>query len=462
MSDYNYLMESRLSAEQYQLVTELSRIAAEQGLNLYLVGGAVRDLTYGQQVIRDLDFAVEGNPEKILRRLESRRAAPVRPGRAPTGGAETSRLQVESIHFDSRQNAGTIRCAGGTQAELVMCQQEMFTKDGRRAALAPAMIFDDLKRRDFSVNAMAISLHPNSRGLLLDPTNGAADIEAHELRALHGRGLSEDPSRIYRLLRLGLRLGFKPEPRTQAWLESTLQNRPWEQLDPAHQGRELHAILAEENPGRFLRMFAGRNLLAGLDKKLASARIPYDRFNKIQSVARTVPGADPVLLNFHCLVQGLGSGDRMRLAKKILADKKAMKTALSLDRDARILARVLASSKAGLQSYVYAMLSSQPLILLLFLLANYPQQKIKSRIKNYLFKAPQIRANLPRAELQAMGVKPGPEFDRILERLFLDQLDGKIKTHQQALKRLKELAGIEPVPEKAKETTSEHHGKKKK
>jgi len=462
MSDYNFLMESRLSAEQFQLVNQLSRIAAEQRLNLYLVGGAVRDLTYGQQVIRDLDFAVEGNPEKVLRRLESRRAAPARPDRAPIGGAETSRLRVESIHFDSRLNSGTIRCASGTQAELVMCRQAVYTKDGRRAVVTPATIFDDLRRRDLSVNAMAISLHPNSRGLLLDPTNGAADIENRELRALHSRSLSDDPSRIYRLFRLGLRLDFKPEERTQAWLELALQNRLCEQLDPAQQGCELHAILAEENPGRFLRMFASRNLLVGLDKKLASARFPYDRFNKIQSVVRTVPGADPVLLNFHCLVQGLGSGDRMRLAKKVLAEKKVIKVALCLDRDARILARALTGSKAGLPSRVYALLSSQPQILLLFLLANYPQQKIQSRIKNYLIKAPQIRANLPRTELQAMGVKPGPELDRILERLFLEQLDGKVKTHLQALKRLKELAGIEPAPEKAKQTASKHHGTKKK
>ena len=462
MSDYNFLMESRLSAEQFQLVNHLSRIAAEQSLNLYLVGGAVRDLTYGQQVIRDLDFAVEGNPEKILRRLDSRRAAPVRAGRAPTGGAETSRLKVESIHFESRRYSGTIRCAGGTRAELAMCRQEVYTKDGRHAGVAPATIFDNLKRRDFSVTAMAISLHPNSRGLLLDPTNGAADIESHELRALHSRSFSEDPSRIYRLFRLGLRLDFRPEERTQAWLELALQNRLWEQLDPAQQGRELHAILAEENPGRFLRMFAGRNLLVGLDKKLASARIPYDRFNKVHSVVRTVPSADPVLLNFHCLVQGLGSSDRMRLAKKVLAEKTAMKVALSLDRDARVLVRALSGSKAGLPSHVYAMLSTQPLILLLFLLANYPQQNIQNRIKNYLFKAPQIRANLPRAELQAMGVKPGPELDRILERLFLEQLDGKVKTHLQALKRLKELAGIEPAPEKAKQTPSKNDGTKKK
>ena len=462
MSDYNFLMESRLSVEQFQLVNLLSRMAAEQGLNLYLVGGAVRDLTYGQQVIRDLDFAVEGNPEKILKRLESRRGASARTGRGAAGGGETAGLQIESVHYDARRNSAIIRGALGTQAELATRRQEVSTRDGHHAGGAAATIFDDLRLRDFSVNAMAISLHPNSRGLLLDPTNGAADIESHELRALHSRSFSEDPSRIYRLLRLGMRLDFKPEVRTQGWLELALQNRLWEQLDPARQGQELRAILVEENPGRFLKMLAGRNLLVGLDKKLASARIPSDRFSKIQSVVRTVPGADPVLLNFHCLVQGLGSSDRIRLAKKVLVEKKAIKIALSLDQDARALARALTGSKAGLPSYVYGLLSGQPQILLLFLLANYPQQKIKSRIKNYLFKAPQIRADLPRAEVQAMGVKPGPELDRYLERLFLEQLDGKVKTHLQALKRLKELAGIEPAPEKPKQTAAKQPGKKTK
>ena len=69
MSDYNFLMESRLSPEQYAVLTMISRLAAEHGQSLYLVGGAVRDLTYGQQVIRDLDFLVEGSPQRILRAI---------------------------------------------------------------------------------------------------------------------------------------------------------------------------------------------------------------------------------------------------------------------------------------------------------------------------------------------------------------------------------------------------------
>jgi hypothetical protein len=179
-------------------------------------------------------------------------------------------------------------------------------------------------------------------------------------------------------------------------------------------------------------------------------------------VARTVPGADPFLMNFHFLVQKLGRGDRTRLAAKILADKKAIKTALSLKREARALERILSSPKAALPSQVHAALSDQPPILLLFLLVNYPQQKIRSRIKNYLAKVPQLRAKLPRAELQAMGVKPGPTFDRILEQLFLDQLDGKIRTPPQALKHLKVLGGLEPAPAEPRKASAPHRGKKEK
>jgi tRNA nucleotidyltransferase/poly(A) polymerase len=460
MSDYNFLMESRLSPPQFQALSLLSRVAAAQGSNLYLVGGAVRDLTYGQQVIRDLDFAVEGNPQRILRHLESSRA-----GAHPRGGSraflEPAPLRVEHLRWNGRRNSADLLFSNGVRAELGMCRQEVYAKPGRRPEIQPAMIFDDLKRRDFSVNAMAVSLHPNSRGLLLDPTNGAADIERHELRVLRSRSFLEDPSRIYHLLRLGLRLGFKPEERTSLHLGTAVENRVWERMDPEQQSRELRAILREENPSRVLRTLVERGFLAGLDKKLASARIPYDRFAKVRATVQSVPGADPVLLNFCCLVENLGSAQKSRLAKKIIAESKAIKLALSLERDAKKLARVLASSKANLPSQVYTLLSQQPQPLLLFLLVNVPQAKVRSRLKNFLLKFPQVRARLPRAELQALGVKPGGEFEKILERVFLDQLDGKIKTHQQLVKQLRALAGIkEPQPKPAVHPPAARRAKK--
>ena len=436
MSDYNFLMESRLSSEQFQILNHLSRIAGSQGLNLYLVGGAVRDLTYGQQVIRDLDFAVEGNPQKILRLLQS-----------PPRGTELAPPRIAHQQHQSQLNSTEITFANGVRAEIAMARHEIYSKPGRRPEITPAGIFEDLRRRDFSVNAMAVSLHPNSRGLLLDPTNGAADIERRELRALHSRSFQEDPSRLYRLLRLGMRLDFKPEERTRIWLDYALESRVWERLDPDQQGRELRAILQEDNPGRVLKRLAERGLLAGLDRKLGTARLPYDHFTRIRSVVQSIPGAEGFLLNFHCLTTKLGGTQRNRLAAKIISDRKTARVALGLEGAARKLARVLGSSKAALPSQTHTLLSNQPQPLLTFLRVNYRQTKIQARVKNFLFKYPLVRARMPRAELLTLGLEAGPKFEKIFHQLFLAQLDGKIKSHPQLLKEYCALAGIkEPAP----------------
>jgi tRNA nucleotidyltransferase (CCA-adding enzyme) len=439
MSDYNFLMESRLSPEQFQMVNHLSRIAGSQGLNLYLVGGAVRDLTYGQQIIRDLDFAVEGNPQKILRSLQS-----------PPRGSEPAPGRVAHQQHRSRLNSTEITFSNGVRAEIAATRDEVYSKPGRRPEIAWAGIFEDLRRRDFSVDAMAVSLHPNSRGLLLDPTNGAADIERRELRALHSRSFQEDPSRFYRLLRLGMRLDFKPEERTRMWLDAALESRAWERMDPDQQGRELRAVLQEDNPGRVLKGLSERGLLAGLDRKLGAARLPYDHFARIRTVAQSIPGADAFLVNFHCLTAKLGGAQRKRLATKIISDRKTANMALGLEGAARRLARVLRSAKAALPSQTYTLLSGQPQPLLIFLLVYYPQAKIQARVKSFLFKYPIVRARIPRAKLLTLGLEAGPKFEKVFHQLFLAQLDGKIKSHPQLLKEFYSLTGIkEPAPKPA-------------
>jgi len=446
MSDYNFLMESKLSQEQHSVLSLISRSAHEQGYNLYLIGGAVRDLTYGQQVVRDLDFALEGDPLKVLRRLESKDSSPTTGLTSRPAMGSGKPLAVDFQEYDARTASLELWFSNGVRVELGQCREDVFSKPGQRPEVRSATIFEDLKRRDFSMNAMAISLHPNSRGLLLDPTNGAADIERRELRVLHPRSFSEDPLRIYRALRLGLRLDFTTEERTKNYLEAALQNRAWERLGPDQQGRELRAILQEGNPARILKVLAERKLLGGLDKKLASARITYDLFSKSWSAAQIVPGSDPYLVNFLCLVEKLGSSEKVRMAKKVLRSGKVIKEVLSMEQDAKKLARLLVSSKAALPHQVYSLLSKESRHLLLFLLVYCPQAKVQSRVKNYLTKYLPLRSKLPKAELQALGFKPGPKFDQIIESVFLDQLDGKIRTPQQLTKSLRERAGIKDLP----------------
>src|SRR6266571_2595732 len=172
MADYIYTMETRLTPDQQRGVSLVQETARAHEINVYLTGGAIRDLISGL-AIRDLDFTVQGNPAKLQKDLERSGAI----------------IQGE----DEGLKAIFVLLPGNVRGEIAMARSETYEKPGKRPEIAPATITDDLRRRDFSVNAMALSLNPGSRGLLLDPTNGVADIEAKLLRVLGNYSFLEDP-----------------------------------------------------------------------------------------------------------------------------------------------------------------------------------------------------------------------------------------------------------------------------
>ena len=163
MADYIYTMEIRLTPDQQRGVTLVQDIARAAGMNIYLTGGALRDIISGFP-IRDLDFTVQGNPLKIQKELE-------RSG-ATVSGADDDLKTLYLV------------LPGNVRAEISSARTERYEKTGKPPVISPATIIEDLRRRDFTVNAMALSLNPGSRGLLMDPFNGAADIEAKVLRIL--------------------------------------------------------------------------------------------------------------------------------------------------------------------------------------------------------------------------------------------------------------------------------------
>ena len=157
MADYIYTLEIRLTPNQQKGVNLVQEIARANGLNLYLTGGAVRDIISGFP-IRDLDFTLQGNPLKLQKQLEH-------------AGASIAGV-------DEDTNTLYLSLPGNVRAEISMARTERYEKTGRPPVVTPSTILDDLRRRDFTVNAMALSLNAGSMGLLMDPFNGVADIEA--------------------------------------------------------------------------------------------------------------------------------------------------------------------------------------------------------------------------------------------------------------------------------------------
>ncbi len=143
---------------------------------------------------------------------------------------------------------------------------------------------EDLRRRDFSLNAIAISLNPASRGLLLDPTNGLSDIEHGEVRALTIHSFTNQPVRLLRALRFAARMGYKLESRTQEWFNLAIERELQHTITPEDAGEELRALAKEERPHLTLKDWEAHHLLERVHPLLAKKHPDYEAINRVIKV----------------------------------------------------------------------------------------------------------------------------------------------------------------------------------
>src|SRR5690242_16225392 len=227
MSDYIYMLESHLSPDQNRVVEDVQTAASAVGVNLFLTGGAMRDMIAGFR-IRDLDFVVEGNALKVAKAL-------------------TDKNHAKALSSDDDRKTVELIFPSGVTAQIAMSRQEIYGRTGK-PQVSPATIQEDLRGRDFTCNAIALSLNRASRGLLLDPMNGLADIERKELRAVTTYGFYDDPSRLLRLIRFKVRLEFAIEERTQMQVANAREAEVEKQIPPRVLAEELKRISMEDNP----------------------------------------------------------------------------------------------------------------------------------------------------------------------------------------------------------------------
>src|SRR4029077_12551075 len=323
MADYIYTMEIRLTPDQQKGANLVQEVARTAGMNLYLTGGAVRDIISGFP-IRDLDFTVQGNPLKLQKELE-------RAGAVISAADE----DLKTVY---------LRLPGSVRAEISMARTELYEKAGKPPSIAPATIIEDLRRRDFTVNAMALSLNPGSRGLLMDPFNGAADIEAKLIRVLHNYAFVEDPSRLIRASRFAARFHWPLEERTQARYDSAKENNYIEHISVKAIGHEIEQLAYEDDPLHIVRVLEKEGWLKVLSSHWTTAKADTNGLSQLMKTRQQMnelgyqPDPAPAVMFF--LTSRL-SDKEIADMRKLIARKTLVESWKDLEDHAKDLSKKL-------------------------------------------------------------------------------------------------------------------------
>lgn len=375
----------------------------------YLVGGAVRDLLRGEAAV-DLDVAVEGDAVIVAREL-------------------ARRLGGQAIEHE-RFATATVR-AGRLTVDLATTRRERYEDPGALPVVEPAGLAEDLGRRDFTVNAMALALTGPTTGLLHDPHGGRADLEAGLVRVLHERSFLDDPTRLLRAVRYEARLGFVLEPDTERLTRDAAAAGALATVSGPRLRDELMDLLTEPRASSAVARLGELGIAAGLHPALRAD----PELIALASHGAAQAGASQPLTGLAALCSGapgelVGFVSRLALAA---ADRDAV---LRAAHRGPALAHSLHT--AARPSELHELLAVEPLeALALGLTFGAPAEPVL----RFLSELRGARLEITGDDLVAAGVPPSPAVGRALRETLRRKLDGELAGRDAELRVALELAG---------------------
>lgn len=394
-------MEAYQAGKVLALIRDVG--AAAEGHCVYLVGGVVRDLLLGRPTL-DVDLAVEGNAPSLARRL--------------------GKLLDGKVVTHPRFGTATFK-RGPVSLDFVTARSEIYARPGALPTVSAGTIQDDLARRDFTINAMAIHLAPQRFGELIDPHNGKRDVDRGLIRVLHRESFRDDPTRIWRAIRYEQRLDFRLEERTEHLLRSDAPTM--ESVSGDRLRHELERILQEERPEKVLCRAEELGVLDQLVPGLEGDGWLAGRFDEARQAS---PDAKPAIeLYLALLAWRLEDGKLRQFAERLRFGGEAAKVLKDVLRLRQALRRLEAP---GLQpSATCGLLDPHYTLVIMAAVLATDSQAVRQRLEAYLadlrFVAPSLDGN----DLKAMGVPAGRKLGWLLRALKDARLDGKVATKEE-------------------------------
>ena len=402
-------LEASLSADQLTLLREAAVVAQGLGLSLYLVGGALRDLIMGRP-LQDIDLVVEGDSALFAHALVKALAGEV---------LAHSQFDTAKVHVL------------GQRVDVVTARSETYRRPGALPTVRPGTIRDDLARRDFTINAMALHLKPDGSGDLLDPLGGQRDIQARLIRILHPDSFQDDATRILRALRYEQRLSFRMEHETEALLRQDLSML--DSISGDRLRRELDLIFQEWHPHLALTRLTALGVLQALYSPLGRGRAAESQLSSLQ---REVAQLQP-LHYLAWLAYPLQPSEAEGLIARLRMPKRwanVVRDAVSAQESVAALEKELAPVA------VYRRLKGLSLEAVQVAAAlERETSHARDNLNRYIHQWRNVRPLLTGRDLVRLGVPQGPRIGELLDSLRDARMEGRVHTRESEKALIRQL-----------------------
>lgn len=399
-------LAAKLGADNAGILSLAGKTGRERSSRVFLVGGLVRDLYIDVGSV-DLDIAVEGDGLAFARKL-----------------AELFKAQIVEYR---RFLTATLTLDGGVRLDIATARTETYERPGSLPIVKPSSMEDDMRRRDFTINAMALSLDPDSFGEPYDPFAGLRDVSARLIRVLHGKSFMDDPTRIIRAQRFASRLSFELEPGTASLVKAAVESRVFDFVSADRLREELFLGFWESDPAAFLRGLDALGALSPLvPGAVLDADLPglLDSAVALNSIVEKGPTWDPALVGLLLLLRGAREADARQAAEKLGLGGRGSGVLAFAPELPRLAARIESAAGPGA---VHEALSGLPLEACLAAIVLSGGEKQRGMAVEYLWRGRRVKTELGGDDLVAMGFAEGPVLGRILEELLKRKLDGEVK-----------------------------------
>jgi tRNA nucleotidyltransferase (CCA-adding enzyme) len=401
-----------LPAEARAALVAITNAAQADGITLYLVGGSVRDLLLGRHTL-DVDLTLEGDAPTLAQQV-----AVGLPG-------------VQCLIHSAFRTA-TLR-GSSFRLDVATARAETYRRPGALPSVHPGSLRDDLFRRDFTVNAMALALTGSQASDVVDLFGGRADLKAGLLRVLHEGSFRDDSTRILRGARYESRLGFRLERRTLRWLKRDIGYL--EAISEPRIREELGRALREPQPEGILLRLQRLGALRAIHPALS-----FDsRRARAFAWLREVRGEPPATAYLTLLAWGLSPEEAAALAAHLALTRRETE-AVRAAPEARALARKL--SREVKPSRAVELLSGLPPASV-WALAASARGRARQQALRYLRRWRYVRPSLDGRALLAMGAEEGPPLGQVLRRLRTAKLDGEVPSRRDEERMARALLGLD-------------------